>query len=115
MRFSPLQRLGKQREFLSVRNDGQKFHCGNFILQVLVKEENGDPLRRIGIIASRKTGNSVKRSRAKRVFREIFRNNQNSLPSICDLVIVAFHSFDQASYQDLEQRFLKVCKQLNNG
>jgi len=66
-----------------------------------------DGLQRIGIITSRRVGNAVKRNRARRLFREIFRHNQKTLPKNYDIVVVVRSTFDSASYGELQQQFLK--------
>ena len=68
----------------------------------------GEGIRRIGVITSRRVGNAVKRNRARRLFREIFRRNQESLPKSCDLVIVVRSCYDVAGFEELQSLFLKA-------
>lgn len=110
MRLKAKQRLKTQRDFAQVREHGVKVHGGAFIL-VFWAKEGGPMLRRIGVIASRRVGNAVKRNRAKRLFREIFRLNQEALPPRGDFVIIVRSHFDGYSFESLQERFLKACKQ----
>tara|TARA_B100001248_G_scaffold262700_1_gene261107 strand:- start:3235 stop:3582 length:348 start_codon:yes stop_codon:yes gene_type:complete len=109
MRLKAKQRLRTQKDFAQVRQHGTKIHAGAFILVFWEKEGSPD-LRRIGIVASRKVGNAVKRNRAKRLFREIFRLNQEALPPTGDFVIIVRSHFDGYSFESLQDRFLKTCK-----
>ncbi len=86
-------------------------------MQVLMTRTDAaeGPLRRLGVIASRRVGGAVVRNRAKRVFREIFRIHQNALPEHCDTVIVVRRGFDRFSMDDLAARFLNVCARLGKS
>lgn len=111
MRFSAHQRLRKARDFKDLRETGLRVNCGCFIA-VLRKNESGP--RRLGVVASRKVGNAVKRNRAKRVFREIFRLNQEHLPPSSDLMIIVRPGFDSYSFSQLTARFIRLCENYNN-
>ncbi|MDQ8194956.1 ribonuclease P protein component [Coraliomargarita sp. SDUM461004] len=100
-------RLRKPREFQGVRSLGHRIHCGPFIFQCHVGERAVAP--RLGIIASRRVGNAVKRNYGKRLFRELFRQHADALPQGSELVVVLRHHFDRYSYDDLEQRLLRAC------
>lgn len=115
-KFNTDSRLTKQYEFDAVKLDGVRKRFPTFVFQILIKDNpQASPSRRLGVIASRKTGNSVKRSKAKRIFREIFRKNQESLPKICDLVIIVFSNFDKFSYAENERYFRTCCNIIRNG
>ncbi len=63
----------------------------------------------MGVIASRRVGNAVKRNRGKRLFREIFRRHRALLPEGSELVIVLRSHFDRHPFEDLENRFVRAC------
>ena len=114
MRFSALQRLRKAEDFKVLQQNGQKIHCKHFIF--IAKKRDSSSLinhSRIGIIASRKVGNAAVRNRAKRIFREIFRLNQDLLPHPTDILIILRSSYIKESYEELENRFIKACKSLS--
>lgn len=106
-----LKRLRRQVDFQQVRSAGKRMSFGPFILQWFSRAEL--PGVRVGIIASRRVGNAVKRNRGKRLLREIFRAHEANLPKRLDLVIVLRKGYDKYSYTDLEQAFMKGCAQIN--
>ena len=108
------KRLRTQTDFQEVRNGGQRSPCGPFILQWLIHAGKDCVGRRLGVIASRRVGNAVKRNRGKRLMREIFRRNEQSLPVGVDVVIILRSSYDRHDYNDLEARFLKACAKIRN-
>lgn len=102
-------RLRRQRDFVEVRAAGHRIPCGPFIFQCRLRDP-GDPLKRFGVIASRRVGNAVKRNRGKRIFRELFRTHEALLPPASDTVVVLRASFDRHSFADLESRFQRACR-----
>jgi ribonuclease P protein component len=61
---------------------------------------------------SKKIGNSVVRSRAKRLIREVFRRNRDILKSNYDLVINAKRSLAAIRYWELEGDFHRAIERL---
>ena len=100
-------RLRKPREFQGVRSLGHRIHCGPFIFQCHVSESRSAP--RLGIVASRRVGNAVKRNYGKRMFRELFRKHAAELPRGSELVIVLRSNFNRHSFEDLGARLLRAC------
>lgn len=109
---SARQRLRKALEFKEVREKGDRLNCGCF---VIIINRNNLGYSRFGVIASSKVGNAVKRNRAKRVFREIFRLNQREFSSFCDCVVIVRSNFDSFSFQELQSKFIKACASYNNA
>jgi len=103
-------RLRKPGEFQSVRSSGHRIHCGSFIFQSRVAPEAHAP--RLGVIASRRVGNAVRRNYGKRIFREIFRHHASELPAGSELVIVLRKGFETKSFGELEGRFVDACGKL---
>jgi ribonuclease P protein component len=68
--FPKSERLLKRHEFLRLSGQGRKIHSPSFIVLLW---DSGRPAARIGITASRKTGNAVVRNRIKRMVREFYR------------------------------------------
>lgn len=113
MRFLPNQRLRKGVDFKRRTTGGTKSEFGGFICRIQKPEGFAElePVRRFGVIASKRVGNAVKRNRAKRTFREIFRLNQEQLPLQCDVVIIVRHKFADYGFFELQAQFLKACQQ----
>ncbi len=109
-RFRPVQHLRTRADFNRPRGLGFQADCAGFVCRILPPlDPSAPPLRRFGVIASRRVGNAVVRNRAKRLFREIFRKNQNALPEACDVLIIVRAGFQKYDYHNLEARFLKAC------
>ncbi|MEX2606881.1 MAG: ribonuclease P protein component, partial [Kiritimatiellia bacterium] len=79
---------------------------GHFVLLSLRTGE--DAAGRLGVVASRKVGNSVARSRAKRRMREWFRLHQYDLTGSEDVILVARRSILNAPQPDLDADLLDV-------
>lgn len=112
MRFTRQQHLRTAADFHQIRASGTRRECGFFSVQFLVLPGRVPPLRRLGVIASRRVGDAVRRNRAKRLLRELFRHNQDALPAACDLLLVARPAILAAPREDLERRFLAAVKKL---
>ncbi len=83
-------------------------------MRLLERPCPGTPLRRLGVIASRRVGNAVQRNRAKRLLRELFRLHQDALPPACDLLLIARARINRVRFDDLEARFLKTLPSLSS-
>lgn len=81
-------------------------HVGRYI--VLWSRSGEDADVRLGVVASKKVGNSVARSRAKRRMREWFRLNRYRLTAPEDVVLVARRQILKASITDLDRDFEQV-------
>lgn len=66
--------------------------------------------RRLGVVASRKVGNAVVRNRAKRLWREIFRLNQQLLPVDCDVLVIVRKGTAEASRAEMEALFADAAR-----
>ncbi len=65
---------------------------------------------RVGVITSRKVGNAVERSRARRLLRESFRRHQHELAGPLDMVLVARPSIAGKTFAQVEQDFLTAAR-----
>lgn len=93
-----------------VRDEGFRLFCGPFIYQCRILSPRSTETRRFGIVASRRVGNAVRRNFGKRVFREILRKNEGSLPGGCEVVVILRNGFENYSFAELEARFMKACR-----
>ena len=109
-RFTARQHLRRAREFETVRKFGRAFQSAPFLFTLYIPEldEEETPVRRFGVIASRRVGNAVVRNRCKRQSRELFRRHQHSLPDHCDCVLVVRNRFPTFTFQELEDTFVRA-------
>ena len=70
------------------------------------------PINRLGITTGVKLGNAVKRNRARRRIRELYRTNEKRFLSGYDLVVVARTRVIYGRYGELEQSFLQLMRKL---
>lgn len=107
-----LPRLKKRREFVKVAKEGAYASSATLIVQCLVCDSS--PSResrlRVGFTASKRTGNAVKRNKAKRRMREIIHlwsKEADFLPYYCDLVMIAKPSLLTAPFHKIQHDFKK--------
>jgi ribonuclease P protein component len=98
------QRLTQNRDFMRVRAQGQRLVVGCLIANWQALPEGAGP--RLGVVTSKRIGNAVARSRARRLLRESFRHHQYELAKPVELVLVARPSIANCDYARVEQDFL---------
>ena len=108
-RFPRSCRLTARRQFLAVYDMGQRVTSRSFLLFGL---PNAVGHARLGITVTRKIGNAVRRNRAKRLLREVFRRNRQRLNPAIDVVVNARPGIEARSYAELEEEFLARFAQL---
>ncbi len=96
-----------KHDFKAVHSKGKSF--ANHALVVLVVNDeryNG----KVGFAAGKKLGNAVVRNRVKRLMREAYRLNKNSLRRDCGMILVGRKFLVTAKFQDAQKAFLDICK-----
>jgi len=83
--FSKAERLRRRKEFERVYQQGRRLRLP-YLKLVLAPNELG--LRRIGLSVSRRFGKAVRRNRAKRILREIFRRHKDIFPAAHDVIFI---------------------------
>ena len=71
----------------------------------------GNP--RLGLSVSKKVGTAVKRNRVRRRLKEIFRSSTTKLPDNLDFVVLARPAAAEASFEELNEEFLRSLHKLN--
>lgn len=79
-------RLKSSKEFTRLFGKGAFVSCG---MCTVYYRKNGRNENRIGISTSKKIGNAVIRSRARRVIRQAYRETENEFPKGYDMVVTA--------------------------
>lgn len=104
--FPVSKRLLKPSEFRRVYDEGSK-QVGRHMVMWSRAVTSGDA-GKVGVVASKKTGNAVLRARNKRRLRELYRRNQFDIRQTHDLVFVARRGLHRAEWSDLVEEFLML-------
>ena len=101
------EKLGKNPEFQKVYKQGRS--KANKYLVMYVKTGESGPSR-YGFSVSKKVGNSVVRSRSKRLISESYRLNREDVKKGYDFVFVARTSINEKKYSDVEAAMINLFK-----
>lgn len=104
------RRMRQWGEFQIVRQKGQSAGGKYLVIGTLADPNATD--RRFGLITSRKAGKAVTRNLLRRRFREIIRQWGDHIPPQQMLVTIARWNASQATYQQLEEDWIKIVKRL---
>ncbi len=98
-------RLLKRAQFLTLSKQGIKVHTGYFLALVLKEKAQNN---RIGITVSKKVGNAVARNRIKRIIREYFRHNKETMSGPKDINIIAKKGLTTLSNRQIIEKLDKL-------
>lgn len=118
MRFRPEQHLSRQSDIRVVRELGRRVDCRAFTLWWKRRDTPLDcaapDAPRVCVVASTASvGNAVRRNRAKRRLREVFRQHQRSVPPGCDLMLIARAAAQHTPIAELGKKFTEACGQIS--
>ena len=108
LRLTKAMRIKQGRDFLRVKQEGRRLVNGCLIANWAKVAENMNT--RLGVVVSKRVGNSVARSRARRLLREAFRVHQRELTQPVDLVLVARPSIEDKKFSEVEQDFITTLR-----
>ena len=113
LRFGGGSRLCKRREFLEVYERGRKAR-GRFVTIFCLKrtEEKVQAPFRLGLTATRRSGNAVRRNRQRRRVREFFRVHQQSIPDGWDFVVNTAPGLDHIPHLRAREDLMRCMKRL---
>jgi ribonuclease P protein component len=103
------KRLRHSQEFTRLKTDGRRLVRGCLIVNWLPNPDGA--VSRLGVVTSKKIGNSVIRSRARRLMREAFRLHQHRFVGPVEMVVVARRSIRELHFEEVERVFLKLLAQ----
>jgi ribonuclease P protein component len=89
--FRKEERIFRRAELLDLNIHGRRYYTKNFLV---ILNQNRRDITRLGITASKRVGNAVKRNRTKRLIREFFRLNKQQIPKGYDISIIALRVND---------------------
>ncbi len=101
--LSKKERLNKEKDFERVFKEGKKKWIGKVALMFYA--ENRLPYSRLGVVVSRKIRKAVKRNRAKRLIKEIFRRNKHLFPKGSDIIILPHPGIVELNYWEVLKEF----------
>ena len=109
-----IYKLRKNQEFRLVYRRGKSYANKLLVLYVFnnkknITEEN-ELYNKLGISVSKKVGNSVVRSRSKRLIYESYRLNVNDIKPEYDFVFVARSAISEKKYSDVEAAMINLLK-----
>ena len=106
-----METIKKNEEFQNMYSKGKKYFGYYFLLYI---KKNHNLNSKFGVVVSKKTGNAVCRVRLKRLFREIYRKEEEKLDMSYDYVFIAKRSAGEVwktlKCQELERDVVKVLK-----
>src|SRR5687767_13484161 len=100
MKFRPAERIRRRAEFQGVYERGVRIR-GRYSTTFFLPNTGGTG--RLGIAATKKLGNAVRRNRAKRLIREVFRRNK--IAAGFDVVVIPNRDLLDASLTVLESEY----------
>lgn len=104
MKFGPQRRIRKHLEFQEIQRRGQRVVTTHFIWVLARSKELNAPAR-LGITASKRVGNAVRRNRLKRLVRAAFRELEGMLPAGFELVVICRRDEPDISTQTVVQQW----------
>ena len=109
-----IYRLKKNFEFLTIYRRGKSFANDILVLYILRNKKNKDTnnkqYNKIGVSVSKKVGNSVVRSRCKRLISESFRLNYDHITKGYDFIFIARNPLKDKNYFEVEKAMINLFK-----
>ena len=94
------ERIGSASDFRKIFASAVSFSCRGAKI-FFIQNEKG--YNRIGITLRRKYGNAVQRNYARRIMKEIYRNNKDAIKQGFDIIFIIYPG--NYSFGDREEQF----------
>ena len=100
--YGPRERIRKKKDFADLYENGGCYRgkCFNLIFR-----PNGMEFSRMSAVASRKVGDAVRRNRARRRARDLFRRNRALLTFPMDILVISKAGANRASFEELQGQY----------
>lgn len=109
-----IYRLKKNFEFTFIYKRGKSFANDLLVMYIIKnkrnKDKNFNSYNKLGVSVSKKVGNSVVRSRCKRLISESFRLNYNYIVKGYDFIFIARNPIKEKNYFDVERAMKNLIK-----
>ncbi|MDY6012014.1 ribonuclease P protein component [Clostridium sp.] len=109
-----IYRLKKNNEFRMVYRRGKSLANNLLVLYTYNNRNNKNSddkiYNKIGVSVSKKVGNSVVRSRTKRLVMESYRLNESSIKRGFDFVFIVRNNMKDKSFHEVEKAMLNLFK-----
>lgn len=101
------ERLQYGHEFRRIYEKGRRVVGRVAVLYVYERPEPGTPSRRVGVVSGRRLGGAVKRNRARRLLRELYRRHKAQLKENIELVMVARPALLELNWPEIERELVR--------
>lgn len=109
-----IYRLKKNFEFKIIYRRGKSFANDILVMYILRNKKNKDRdlniYNKLGVSVSKKVGNSVVRSRSKRLISESFRLNDEFITKGYDFIFIARNPIKDKNFGDVEKAMKNLFK-----
>ncbi len=100
--YDPRERIRKKKDFADLYENGGCYRGKYFNL---IFRPNGLDFSRMSAVASRKVGDAVRRNKARRRARELFRRNRILLTVPMDILVIAKAGTNEAAFAELLEQY----------
>jgi len=107
--YGPLERIRKKKDFADLYKRG---NCARGKYFNLIFLPNNLGHSRMAVVASKKIGNAVQRSKVRRRARALFRRNKDLLTYPTDILLIAKKDIQAATWRDIRERYLSAVREI---
>ncbi|MHB8054547.1 MAG: ribonuclease P protein component [Candidatus Aminicenantales bacterium] len=100
--YGPRERIRKKSEFSALYKKGRSYRSRYFTI-VFLPNVLGYP--RMSAVSSRRVGNAVRRNRARRRARELFRRNKDLIKTPMDMLFITRADFVDATWPVIRAQY----------
>ncbi len=106
------ERLRSSKDFSRIFREGEKVRLKSLTVRWV---PNDLPWSRVGTSVGRRFGNAVRRNRARRILRELYRTRKGWFPSGIDMVFMPGKYFLNAGWEQHEKIFAEAARRISGS